>query len=254
MSSHIEVAREGRVMTITMNRPEVKNALTLSMYEQMTAALTQARDDAQVRAVVFRGAGGAFTSGNDLQDFAQNPPKDENSPVFKFLSALIGAPKPLLAAVDGAAIGIGTTMLLHCDLSWASARTKLKMPFVNLALVPEAASSLLLPQIVGRARANALLLLGDSFSAEEAAQWGIINGVVGDPAALNDHVMEVATRLAAQAPEAVRLSKQLIRSGQAEAVQHALRAEADIFTQRLQSPEFMEAVQAFFQKRAPDFG
>ena len=168
---------EEQVLTITFQRPKRKNALTLKMYELATAALEDARDNEGVRVVVFRGAGGTFTSGNDLNDFVQNPPTDESSPVFGFLRALRSFPKPIVGVVQGYAVGIGTTMLLHCDLILADTTARFQLPFIKLALVPEAASSLLLPRLVGYHRAAELLMLGEPFGAQEAHQWGLVSEV-----------------------------------------------------------------------------
>ena len=248
--AHVLSERSGHVLRLTLARPEKKNALTRAMYTALAEALDGAADDAGVRAVVLAGSGGAFTAGNDLFDFMMDPPKDETSPVFRFLRALVHFPKPLVAAVEGVAIGIGTTLLLHCDLAYAAPSARFKMPFVDLGLVPEAASSLLVPRLAGGRRASELLLLGDAFGAETAREIGLVNAVADDPVAL---ATERAEALAAKPPAAVRLSKSLLRAPLRERVDAVIEEEAGLFVSRLQSPEAMEAFTAFMEKRAPDF-
>jgi enoyl-CoA hydratase/carnithine racemase len=220
------------------------------MYAGLADALTAAAGDDAVRAVVLSGSGGVFTAGNDLLDFLMEPPTGADSPVFRFLTAAIGFPKPLIAAVEGPAIGIGTTILLHCDLAYAAPDARFRLPFVDLGLVPEAASSLLLPRLVGHVRAAERLLLGEPFGAEDALRDGLINEIVADqPVA--DRALERARDLAAKPPEAVRLSKALLRQGTAAAVETALHAEAAVFVERLQSAEAQAAFMAFLEKRPP---
>ncbi len=251
MTETILTQSEDRILKITINRPDKKNALTLEMYERMTAAVAAAQEDAEVRAVVITGSGDAFSSGNDLADFLAHPPTPGDSPAARFLHTIAGAQKPLLAAVNGLAIGIGTTLLLHCDLAYAAASAKFQLPFVNLALVPEAGSSLLLPQLAGHRKAAELLMLGEMFDPETAREVGLVNKVCAD-AELEGTVMEAARRLAAKPPEALRLTKALMkdRSGSADA---RIDAELVHFAQRLESPEAHEAMQAFMEKRLPDF-
>ena len=248
--AHIHAEADGGVLTLTIARPAKKNALTRAMYAALADALEGAVGDAAVRAVVVRGSDGVFTAGNDLGDFMMDPPTDPGSPVFRFLQAVATFPKPLVAAVEGPAIGIGTTLLLHCDLAYAAPGATFKMPFVDLGLVPEAASSLLLPRLAGQARAAELLLLGESFSAETAAQVGLVNEVVEDPAA---RAAERAGQLARKPPSAVRQTKALLRHDTAGAVGETMAREGALFVDRLQSPEAQEAFTAFFEKRAPDF-
>lgn len=244
------------VATIEIARPEKKNALTSAMYQAMTEALAAARDDAAVRAVLFTGQPGIFTSGNDLEDFMARPLGQGSdmleAPVFRFMRSLAEFDKPVVAAVTGAAIGIGTTMLLHCDLVYVSDEARLAMPFVGLGLVPEFASSLLVPQLMGHRRAAEKLLLGDPFTAEQAVDCGLANAVLPAAEVLN-HARRVAERFNALPPGAVRESKHLLRGPQRDVVLNTIRAEAEIFAARLRSPEAQEAVQAFFQKRKPDF-
>lgn len=240
------------VATIEIARPEKKNAITAAMYEAMTEAIAAAGDDAAVRALLVTGQPGVFTSGNDIEDFLQRPPRDENAPVFQFMRALIDCEKPVVVAVTGAAIGIGTTLLMHADLVYVSDEARLAMPFVTLGLVPEFASSLLAPQIMGRARAAEKLLLGEPFTGAEAVELGLANAVLPAGEVVN-HARRVAERFNALPPGAVRDAKRLLRAPQREATLATVRAEGEIFGARLRSPEAMEAFQAFLQKRKPDF-
>ena len=206
------------VATIEIARPEKKNAITQAMYQAMADALRAADADKAVRAVLITGQPGIFTSGNDLEDFMQRPPASEDSPVFRFMQALVGCGKPVVAAVTGGAIGIGTTMLLHCDLVYVSDEARLAMPFVGLGLVPEYASSLLIPQRVGHAKATELLLLGEPFNGERAVEMGIANAVLPAAEVVN-HARRMAERFNALPPGAVRESKALMRRGQKALVQ-----------------------------------
>ena len=244
------------VLTIEIARPEKKNALTQAMYTAMAEALTAAREDKAVRAVLIAGQPGIFTSGNDIEDFMARPPGQGSdamdSPVFNFMRALLDCDKPVVAAVTGAAIGIGTTMLLHCDLVYVSDEARLAMPFVGLGLVPEYASSLLVPQLVGQRRAAEMLLMGDPFTPERAVECGFANAVLPAGEVLN-HARRMAERFNSLPPSAVREAKQLMKAPQREAVLQTIRTEGELFSKRLRSPEAMEAFQAFFQKRKPDF-
>lgn len=251
MSDHVLTERTGAVLTIRMSRAEKKNALTVEMYRDMTAALASASTDAAVRAIIFAGAGGVFTSGNDLKDFVASPPVSADSPVFQFLHQLSTCPKPLIAAVNGVAIGIGTTMLLHCDLSVADPATRFSLPFINLGLVPEAASSLLLPRMLGHARASELLLLGEMFDAQTAERYGIVNKVSSAGQAEAD-AMTWAQALALKAPNALRLTKALLKS-ETTCIADRMDEEAQAFGPQLQGAEFREAMLAFMEKRAPIF-
>ena len=193
-----------------------------------------------------------FTSGNDIEDFMGSPPRDEDAPVFQFMRAMVGCDKPIVAAVNGAAIGIGTTLLLHCDFVYVADDARLAMPFVSLGLVPEFGSSLLVPTLMGPRRAAEKILLGDPFTGEQAVECGIANAVLpaGEVVA---HARRVAERFNKLPPSAVRESKQLMRRATKEQLLETIQAEAEIFGARLRSPEAMEAFQAFFQKRQPDF-
>jgi enoyl-CoA hydratase/carnithine racemase len=250
--SLVLTARDGAVQRIQINRPEKKNALTAEMYAAIAAALKAADADAGVRAVLIHGAGDAFTAGNDLQDFLANAPRTPDAPVFGFLEAVSHAAKPLVAAVNGVAVGVGTTMLLHCDLVYAADGTKFALPFVNLGLCPEAASSFLLPAIVGYQRAAELLLLGEPFDAAKAYALGIVTEVV--PAEiLMMRAGDAARKLAEKPAASVRLSKRLMKRAWMPAIEAALVEEIRHFGERLGSPEAKEAFSAFLEKRQPDF-
>lgn len=250
MSEHITsaTAHDGAVAVLRFARPAKRNAITVAMYEALTAALHAAIADEAVRAVVFLGADGVFTAGNDLKDFMANPPTGEDSAVFRLLQALVDCPKPLVAGVDGPAVGIGTTMLLHCDLVVASDRARFQMPFVKLGLVPEGASSVLLPGRVGMQRASEWLLLGEPFSAQEAHAAGLVNAVVA-PAEVDARAMAYAAALADRPPEAVRLAKALLRDPQRAQVHEALAREGAVFIERLQAPEAHAAFMTFFARK-----
>ena len=251
MSDYIQSSVTDRIMTIRFNRPEKKNAILRSMYADAANALLAAQADPNVRVVVITGAGACFTAGNDLKDFLEVPPVNEEAEVFQFMFALSAFTKPVIAAVNGLAIGIGTTLLFHCDLAYAVPEATFQMPFINLGVVPEFASSLLAPRLFGRAQAAELLLLGEAFGAEKAKEMGLINAVV--PAGeLPGTVMSKAKALAVKPPGALRDAKALMNAGAAE-IRACILTEAKIFGERLQTPEFKEAATAFFEKRAPDF-
>ena len=255
----IKTATLNGVATIEIARPEKKNALTVAMYQAMTDALIAAKADAAVRAVLITGQPGVFTSGNDIEDFmsrgtdaAGQGSDTMDSPVFGFMRALLDCDKPVVAAVTGAAIGIGTTMLLHCDFVYVSDEARLAMPFVALGLVPEFASSLVLPQLMGHRRAAEKLLLGDPFTPEQAVDCGIASAVLPAGEVVN-HARRIAERFNNLPPGAVREAKQLMRGPQHEMTLQTIAREGALFAARLKSPEAMEAFQAFFQKRKPDF-
>ena len=244
------------VATIEIARPEKKNAITGAMYQAMSAALLAAQADSLVRAVLITGQPGIFTSGNDIEDFMARAPGPgeglSDSPPARFMSALMGCEKPVIAAVTGAAIGIGATMLLHCDFVYVSDEARLAMPFVSLGLVPEFASSLIVPRLMGHVKAAEKLLLGDPFTAEDAVEMRIANAVLPAGEVLN-HARRIAERFNALPPGAVRDSKRLMRRASAEQTKETIAVELELFTARLRSPEATEAFQAFFQKRKPDF-
>ena len=252
----IKTATLNGVATIEIARPEKKNALTQAMYTAMADALVAANADVAVRAVLITGQPGCFTSGNDIEDFMQRPPgagsDGSTSPVARFMQALLDCEKPVVAAVTGAAVGIGTTLLLHCDLVYVSDEARLAMPFVSLGLVPEYASSLVVPLLMGHAKAAEKLLLGEPFSGSDAVDCGIANAVLPAGEVVN-HARRMAERFNNLPPSAVRETKRLMRAPRREQVQQVMAAEGALFAQRLRSPEAAEAFQAFFQKRRPDF-
>ena len=248
----IKTATFNGVATIEIARPEKKNAITGAMYGQMADALDAAKADPAVRAVLITGQPGIFTSGNDLEDFMQRPPGSLESPAFAFMKALIGCDKPVIAAVTGAAIGIGTTLLLHCDFVYVSDEARLAMPFVSLGLVPEFGSSLIVPQLMGNVRAAEKLLLGDPFTGADAVDCGIANAVLPANEVVN-HARRIAERFNALPPGAVRDSKALMRRARQQSSLETIAVEAEVFGKRLRSPEAQEAFSAFFQKRKPDF-
>ena len=252
MTEFIQTRREGAIVSIALNRPEKKNAITAAMYGALAAALNRAATEEGVRVLLLHGLGGAFTAGNDLADFAAAPPRTDDGPASRFLREIAHFEKPLVAAVEGVAVGIGTTMLLHCDLVYAAPQTRFALPFVNLGLVPEAASSYLLPRIAGWQRAAELLMLGEAFGAEEALAAGMVNAIVA-PERLLQTAMEAAQKLAGKPPFALRQTKRLMKQAQVDHIDRAMRDEARVFAQCLQSPEAKEAFAAFFEKRKPDF-
>jgi enoyl-CoA hydratase/carnithine racemase len=254
--SEIKTYSLNGVATIEIARPEKKNALTPEMYLAMAEALRAAAEDGSVRAALITGQPGIFSSGNDIGNFMTRPPgagsDGTDSPVIQFMLALLEFPKPVVAAVTGAAIGIGTTMLLHCDFVYVSDEARLSMPFVGLGLVPEYASSLVLPALMGQRRAAEKLLLGDPFNAEEAVACGIANAVL--PAnEVVPHARRVAERFNGLPPAAVRDAKRLMRAPVLEHIRSVMRTEGQIFGERLRSAEAREAFLAFMGKRKPDF-
>jgi enoyl-CoA hydratase/carnithine racemase len=252
MSQHVLVQTQDRVTRIEFNRPEKKNALSPEMYAAMAQALTDADADTQVRAVLIHGQSGCFTSGNDVKDFLELNRGPAESPASGFLRAISTAKKPLVAAVGGPAVGVGTTMLLHCDLVYAAPNARLQMPFVPLGLLPEAASSLLLPAMAGYRRAAEMLLLGGPFGAEKALAAGIVTEIVPE-AELLERGRQAALALAVLPPASVRMTKELMKRSLAAAVQERMTEELGLFGERLRSPEAKEALSAFMQKRKPDF-
>jgi enoyl-CoA hydratase/carnithine racemase len=251
-TDQVSVSKADGVCTITFTRPEKKNAFTHAMYTRCTEALKDADADKSVRCVMFTSTGTAFTAGNDLFDFMNNPPAGFESPVLQFLYALHATEKPIVVAVQGVAVGIGVTMLLGCDLVYASAQATFKLPFVSLGLVPEGASSMLLPRMAGHAQAAEALLLGESFDAATAHQLGLVTRVV--PAEeLESFARAQAHKLVALPAASVRATKRLLRAQTQEAIKKVITDEAMVFAERLGSPEAGEAFAAFFEKRKPDF-
>jgi len=248
----INTTTRNGVSTVEIARPDKKNALTAAMYQSMADALRAADADPGIRVVIIQGQPGIFTAGNDLEDFLQNPPRGEDIPAVRFMTALVELQKPVIAAVTGQAVGIGVTLLLHCDFVYVAADARLVMPFVSLGLVPEFGSSLLLPQLMGHARAAEKLLLGDPIGAEEAVACGLASAAL--PAgSVVAHAEAVAARLGALAPGALRESKRLLRAHQRTAVSDAIQRESLVFAARLLTPEAKEAFHAFFERRTPDF-
>jgi enoyl-CoA hydratase/carnithine racemase len=243
---------EAGVLTLTFNRLDKKNSITAAMYAALADALAAARDDAAVRAVVIQGHELIFSAGNDLADFLNDPPAGADAPVWRFLHGLRSFPKPLVAAVCGAAVGIGTTLLLHCDLVYAGDNAKFSLPFVNLGLCPEAASSLLLPARLGHVRAAEALLLGEPFGAEQATEWGLVNRIL-PPGEVNNFAQAQARRLADKPQSALVATKRLMKAASADAVATAMAAEGEVFGPLLGGPAAREAFSAFMDKRKPDF-
>ncbi|APW44151.1 enoyl-CoA hydratase [Rhodoferax saidenbachensis] len=240
------------VTTLTLNRVDKKNSFTQAMYAACADALEAAKDDAAVRVVVFQGDVAIFSAGNDIGDFLSNPPKAQDAPVFRFLRGLASFPKPILAAVCGPAVGIGTTMLFHCDLVYAGDNAAFSMPFVNLGLCPEASSSLLVPQMMGYHRAAETLLMGEPFMAEAALEVGLVNRVV-PPTEANNIAQAQARKLAAKPLASLVETKRLLKKGQMAQVLERIDEEAVSFGRMLGEPAAKEAFTAFMEKRKPDF-
>jgi enoyl-CoA hydratase/carnithine racemase len=250
--SQILVRQDERICYINLNRPERKNALSLAMYAALADIVSAANEDASVRVVVLAGTADFFTSGNDLLDFMNEPNIHDKHPVVRFMRALQDSAKPVVAIVRGHAVGIGTTLLLHCDLVYAASDARLQLPFVNLGLCPEYASSYLVPRLVGHQKASELLLLGESFSGDDAAAMGLVNAAVPN-AELDAFAESKIVRLAAQPPAAVKRTKALLKQTTRVPIEAALHAEFLGFAEGLNSAECKESVTAFFEKRAPDF-
>jgi len=249
MSNHVRTSTAERIASIELHRPEKKNALTGEMYAAMSEALARAEADANVHVILLHGQPDCFTAGNDLADFLAAGGGDEaGAPVTGFLAAIRTARKPIVAAVGGVAVGIGTTMLLHCELVYATPAARFQLPFVPLGLAPEGGSSLLLPMRVGHQRAAEWLLLGRPFGAEAALAAGLVNEVVPE-ARLLDHAREAARAVAAQPPESVRLTKELLKRPHAPALEERMAEEIRIFRERLSSPEALAALTAFFERK-----
>ena len=246
MSDQIVVTRSGGVCEIQFNRPEKRNAITLAMYGAMVNALNEARADDGIRVVLLTGAGASFTAGNDLNDFLTQDLSNEENDILRFLRLISSYRKVLIAAVHGQTVGIGVTLLLHCDLVVAARGAQMTMPFVKLGLVPEAGSSLLLPRAIGHHRAAELLLLGRPFGAEEARELGIVNRVVED-AALLEEARKVAQAVAAQPPGALMAAKRLLRS-ETGTVNARIDEELEASRKQLGTDEFKAAAAAFFAK------
>ncbi|MEY3215653.1 MAG: 1,2-epoxyphenylacetyl-CoA isomerase [Pseudomonadota bacterium] len=250
--SDILTHTDAGVMTITFNRLDKKNSITSAMYAAMADAVAQAGADPSVRVVVFQGHESIFSAGNDIGDFLNQPPSTQESPVFRFLRGIATFEKPLLAAVAGPAVGIGTTMLFHCDLVYAGDNAAFSMPFVNLGLCPEAASSLLAPRMFGYHRAAEALLMGEPFFAEAAQEVGLVNRVV-PPTEVNGYAQAQARKLAAKPLTSLIATKRLMKGGDQQAVLQKMDEEGQSFGRMLREPAAKEAFGAFMEKRKPDF-
>ncbi|KAF1043953.1 enoyl-CoA hydratase [Xylophilus sp.] len=248
----ILVHTEAGVATLTFNRPDKKNSITAAMYTALADALAQAEADAAVRVLLLQGSATVFSAGNDIGDFIDNPPAEKDAPVFRFLRALATFSKPLVAAVCGPAVGIGTTLLFHCDLVYAGDNAAFSLPFVNLGLCPEAGSSLLAPQAFGHHRAAEALLLGEPFFAEAALEVGLVNRVV-PPTEANAVAQAKARKLAAKPPASLTETKRLLKAHQTPQVLARIEEEAEVFARLLKAPAAREAFTAFIEKRRPDF-
>jgi enoyl-CoA hydratase/carnithine racemase len=252
MIKEILIHAEGGVTTLTLNRLERKNSITLTMYAALADALAAAEADPGARVVVFQGHETVFSAGNDIGDFLNQPPSSEDSPTWRFLRGLATFSKPLLAAVCGPAVGIGTTMLFHCDLVYAGDNAAFSMPFVNLGVCPEAASSLLAPQMLGYHRAAEALLLGEPFMAEAALEVGLVNRVV-PPTEANAVAQAAARKLAAKPLSSLMQTKRLMKQGLQQRVLQQMADEGEVFRRMLGEPAAREAFGAFMDKRKPDF-
>lgn len=253
VSKHIETKLEDGILAIFINRPEKKNALTQDMYTAMCDALDELNSNPQARVGYITGTQDCFTAGNDLMDFLQSPPaKDGEPPVFRFLKSLPKVEKPLVAAVNGPAVGIGTTLLLHCDLVYAATEAKLQLPFASLGACPEAGSALLLPQTMGYQKAAELLMLCDFFNGDQGKEFGLINDVFSADE-YQAKAYEKAKRLALQPASSMRVTKMLLKKSNAAALEEIMDIEMEYFAKMLRSPEAKEAITAFMEKRKPDF-
>jgi enoyl-CoA hydratase/carnithine racemase len=248
----IVTERSGSVLRVQLNRPAKKNALTSQMYLTLADTFNQAGKDEETRVVLWHGAGDSFSAGNDVEDFLRNPPGPGESPQVRLMNALIDLEKPLIAAVHGAAIGGGTTMLMHCDFVYAGESARFQMPFINLALVPEFGSSYSLPARIGYTRAAELILLGLPFNARRAAELGIVNQVLPDQELLAA-AFETARNLASKPADALQASKRLMKQSFREQIRTAIKAENEEFSLQVRSADAKEAIAAFLEKRPPDF-
>jgi enoyl-CoA hydratase/carnithine racemase len=252
MTREITTIKRDGVLQIDFMRPTKKNAFTKAMYQDMADALKDAASDDAIKVILFVGQPEIFTAGNDVEDFLNNPPSGEDSPVFQFLHQLSHAEKPVMAAVRGPAVGIGTTLLLHCDLVYAADNSRFSLPFVALGLVPEAASSLLLPRLFGYHLAAEKLFLGESFGPEEALKAGLVNKVLPVKEVV-DFALAQAKKLVALPAASLRATKKLMKADLMPQVEQRMSKEGELFRERLGSPEAKEALSAFLQKRKPDF-
>lgn len=246
----VRIDKDGGVLEITLARPDRRNAITVAMYASLAGAIEDAAADTSIRVITVRGEGQDFTAGNDLHDFLSALPRDsEDIPVWRLLRALARNTVPVVAAVQGNAVGIGTTLLLHCDLVVADRNARFSLPFVDLGLVPEAASTLLLPRLAGRRRAARYLLLGEPFGAEQALEAGIVSHVAAE-GELDGLFSTIVAALLAKPPEALRLTQELLRGGGTEDVLERMMLENGHFSERLKSAEVAQAITAFFSRKA----
>ena len=250
MSEHVRVERDGAVLAITLARPERRNAITVAMYAALADAVERAAGDESIRVITFRAEGQDFAAGNDLADFLQAAPREGEIPVWRFLRALAECETPIVAAVHGNCVGIGTTMLLHCDLVVAEEGARFSLPFVDLGLVPEAASSLLLPRLAGRPAAARYLLLGDSFGVGEAMHFGLVSHQA-EPGELSRTLADVVSRLLAKPAGALRQTQRLLRLGTRDEILERMQLESEAFAERLASDEAKAAISAFFERKKP---
>jgi enoyl-CoA hydratase/carnithine racemase len=250
---HIKTELQDSVLRICIDRPEKKNALTRDMYTAMAEAVEQAEANPEVRVMLLHGNGDSFTAGNDLQDFMANPWKGQDvPPAVRFMLTVARAKKPVMVAIQGSTVGIGVTILLHCDLVYAADNAKLMMPFVNLGIIPEAGSTLMVPALMGHQRAAELFLLGTPITAQRAYELGLVNAVV-PPEKLMETAMGTAQALAEKPAAAIRATKELMKKPAAAEVERVIQEELKELAERLASPECREALMAFLQKRKPDF-
>ena len=249
MSEHVRVEKSGGVLAITLARPERRNAITADMYAALADAIGGAFEDGETRLITVRGEGQDFAAGNDLADFLQAQPRDEEIPVWRLLRALAECEIPIVAAVHGNCVGIGTTMLLHCDFVIADDSARFSMPFVDLALVPEAASSMLFPRLAGRRRAARYLLLAEPFGVDEALEIGLVSHRAAQ-GQLEAKLQEIVNALLAKPSEALRLTQRLLRTGTRDEILARMKLESSMFAERLESAEVKDAISAFFAKKA----
>ncbi len=252
MTEQIRFSVSDGIAHIVFARADKKNAVVNEMWQRLVDVVTQAERDENVRVILFYGDGGNFSAGYDLSDFLHRPPLAADSPIFQFLNAVTNISKPVVAAVEGVAVGIGTTLLLHADFAYAADNARFQLPFVNLGLCPEAASSLLLPQLCGQRKAAELLMLGQPFDATTALECGLINRVLASPLVLST-ALATAQQLTQKPPAAIRVTKSLLKQANRQLIADTLNNEAQSFSRLLQSAEAKEAFAAFLEKRAPDF-
>ncbi|MDP3857404.1 MAG: enoyl-CoA hydratase [Stagnimonas sp.] len=250
--AHVVTSLHDRVLTVRFNRPDKKNALTGAMYSALAEAFTGANSNPEVRSVLILGQADCFTAGNDLVDFLAVPPNGPDSPVVRFMRSLANLEKPVIAGASGIAVGVGVTLLLHCDLVYCGEQTKLNMPFASLGICPEFASSYLLPRLMGHVRAAELLLLGEGFGAAKALEYGLVNAVLPN-AEVEATARAKALQVAAMPPRASRITKMLLKKWSLPTINEAVDFEAGYFMAMLKDPEAREAMTAFMQKRKPDF-